>query len=415
MNISSYLCIIISLSCIYLGLYTIKTDWRLTVYRLFFSICLCLSLMTLFGSFVFSADSREDAFFFYKLTLFIYTPFHALDLHFSIEFTRRRIRNWVKAIIYLPALIIMLNILLSTSLYTDCFTENGYWVFTTSPATFGYIFYMLYTISYILLFFIILYTWGKKTQSKKEKKQIRVIFTGLGLTAFTGTLFDLVLPSFRVYVLPNLGPLVFIFYIFCLWYALARYRFLVFQPSIVADTIISNIQEMVLLLDPGLRVISVNTKCMKLLSLNHDEIKDTYFCELVLEREYCAAELNRLIQGEGKDLLKRIHYKGGPDEIPTETYFTSVKDEFGDVIGVLVISRENKNLKLFKNRYRITDRQFEIIDMSISGLSNREIAEKLGLAERTVEAHLFHVYDKLGINNKIELINLAVKHNLIVK
>jgi hypothetical protein len=43
-----------------------------------------------------------------------------------------------------------------------------------------------------------------------------------------------------------------------------------------------------------------------------------------------------------------------------------------------------------------------------SGFGNREIAELLGLSEHTVKNYLFHIFDKLGISNRVELVLYAV-------
>ena len=40
---------------------------------------------------------------------------------------------------------------------------------------------------------------------------------------------------------------------------------------------------------------------------------------------------------------------------------------------------------------------------------NKEIAEQLGISQRTVEAHKNNLYRKLGINNTIELMHYMQK------
>jgi DNA-binding CsgD family transcriptional regulator len=39
------------------------------------------------------------------------------------------------------------------------------------------------------------------------------------------------------------------------------------------------------------------------------------------------------------------------------------------------------------------------------GLSNREIAERFVISKRTVDAHVMHIYAKLGISSRVQLVN----------
>jgi DNA-binding CsgD family transcriptional regulator len=47
--------------------------------------------------------------------------------------------------------------------------------------------------------------------------------------------------------------------------------------------------------------------------------------------------------------------------------------------------------------------------MAASGLSNREIADRLFLSHRTVGAHLYRVFPKLGIASRSELTQALVE------
>lgn len=61
---------------------------------------------------------------------------------------------------------------------------------------------------------------------------------------------------------------------------------------------------------------------------------------------------------------------------------------------------------------RLTDRELEVFTMIGRGLSTREIAEKLFLSVKTVEAHREHIKDKLGLRSSVELVRHAVQFNL---
>jgi DNA-binding NarL/FixJ family response regulator len=67
---------------------------------------------------------------------------------------------------------------------------------------------------------------------------------------------------------------------------------------------------------------------------------------------------------------------------------------------------------LLKPNLRITDvtgrallspREEEISGLVAEGMSNREVARALKISESTVKNSLFHVFEKLGISNRVEL------------
>jgi ATP/maltotriose-dependent transcriptional regulator MalT len=56
-----------------------------------------------------------------------------------------------------------------------------------------------------------------------------------------------------------------------------------------------------------------------------------------------------------------------------------------------------------KPRQALSPQELQIAQMAAEGLSNREIADRLFLSHRTVGAHLYRVYPKLGIVSRSEL------------
>jgi DNA-binding NarL/FixJ family response regulator len=59
---------------------------------------------------------------------------------------------------------------------------------------------------------------------------------------------------------------------------------------------------------------------------------------------------------------------------------------------------------------QLSKREMEIVDCVALGLSNRKIAERLGLSQHTVKNYLFKVYDKLGVSSRVELLSMAINH-----
>ena len=58
----------------------------------------------------------------------------------------------------------------------------------------------------------------------------------------------------------------------------------------------------------------------------------------------------------------------------------------------------------------LTPREEQVVGLVSEGLSNRQVARELTLSEHTVKKYLFHIYDKLGISTRVELVLYAVNH-----
>jgi len=56
----------------------------------------------------------------------------------------------------------------------------------------------------------------------------------------------------------------------------------------------------------------------------------------------------------------------------------------------------------------LSDREQQVITLVCDGLSNREIAEKLGVTEGTIKCHLHSIFEQLGVQSRIELM-IALK------
>jgi DNA-binding NarL/FixJ family response regulator len=61
----------------------------------------------------------------------------------------------------------------------------------------------------------------------------------------------------------------------------------------------------------------------------------------------------------------------------------------------------------------LTPRELEIVRMVSQGLRNRVIGERLVISESTVKVHLHNIYEKLGIEGRLELVLLAQQKGLV--
>ncbi len=66
-------------------------------------------------------------------------------------------------------------------------------------------------------------------------------------------------------------------------------------------------------------------------------------------------------------------------------------------------SGETAQLRQDYDRDALTPQELEIAMLGASGLSNKEIAQQLSLSPRTVGAHLYRIFPKLGITSRAAL------------
>jgi DNA-binding NarL/FixJ family response regulator len=62
---------------------------------------------------------------------------------------------------------------------------------------------------------------------------------------------------------------------------------------------------------------------------------------------------------------------------------------------------------------RLTSREREVLGLLGEGLTQKEIAGRLCISEKTVGTHIEHIFVKLGVHNRIQAVALARRHHLV--
>lgn len=60
----------------------------------------------------------------------------------------------------------------------------------------------------------------------------------------------------------------------------------------------------------------------------------------------------------------------------------------------------------------LTKREYEVLTLIAEGLSNKEIADKLYISEKTVKNHVSNILKKLDVNDRIQAAIFAFKNNI---
>ncbi len=62
--------------------------------------------------------------------------------------------------------------------------------------------------------------------------------------------------------------------------------------------------------------------------------------------------------------------------------------------------------------HALSPRELQVLTLIVAGQSDRQIAEKLVISQRTVTTHVTHIFSKLGLANRAEAAAFAVRHGL---
>lgn len=78
-----------------------------------------------------------------------------------------------------------------------------------------------------------------------------------------------------------------------------------------------------------------------------------------------------------------------------------------------VLRKLAEDARLESQRHILSEREIEILELIAGGAVNKEIADRLGITEVTVKAHLRNIYAKIGAQNRAHAVTIALQQNII--
>ena len=88
----------------------------------------------------------------------------------------------------------------------------------------------------------------------------------------------------------------------------------------------------------------------------------------------------------------------------------SFHDRTGDDEWLVVLREENdaSAVESLISAFRLTQREAEVLYWVVRGKTSKDIGDILGSSPRTVDKHLEHVFEKLGVETRTAAANLAM-------
>jgi DNA-binding NarL/FixJ family response regulator len=76
-------------------------------------------------------------------------------------------------------------------------------------------------------------------------------------------------------------------------------------------------------------------------------------------------------------------------------------------------AQPEENRRTPDGQEQITGRELHVLKLASRGLSNRDIALRLGISVRTVQTHLSNVFNKMGVGSRTEAVMYGLRQGLI--
>lgn len=148
----------------------------------------------------------------------------------------------------------------------------------------------------------------------------------------------------------------------------------------------------------------------------------------IILREFPSIDIVILTMSEEEEDLFRAIKRGAKGYVLKDTPSRRLKDQIRGVLeGAAPISglMASKILREFQTpnsdepKFRaaipesLTNREQDVLELVVQGMTNLEIAEKLVISENTVKKHLHNILEKLHLNNRVEVAMYAVREGLV--
>jgi len=72
-----------------------------------------------------------------------------------------------------------------------------------------------------------------------------------------------------------------------------------------------------------------------------------------------------------------------------------------------------ERIEEYERREKLTPRELEVLELLVSGHANKDIADKLNIATRTVKLHVGHILRKMDVLDRTQAVTAAIQRGLI--
>ncbi|MBN1646813.1 MAG: hypothetical protein JW874_02155 [Spirochaetales bacterium] len=373
------------------------------LHRLYFVISLVLVLW----SFTFIIHQLSDSLsvVFFRITVCLTLVFFVLLCHSYIVFTGSRWKRAIPAILYSGCLIIA-GITLLTPENAVFMRRYGFLLREGPFASPLFVLQTLFCLVSGILSVVLLFIRALRTKEAVGRRIVSLhLIAAIGCFAlyFTG---QLVLPLVSTLVSLYFSPVFFTVWAAAVLYSMTAFGFLSADGVHSAAGQAKPLPEYSVLVDAEGSILEANNQTEIMLRRTTADLVHRHLKYVVKRPESIIREIKRMAEANLEQTICPITWiSGNNEQIAGRSRITAARNSLGRAKGFLITPLVRGEIEELKKSHSLTEREIEVMHFAVKGLRNGMIAKELAITERTVKAHLTNIYNKLGINNKFQLID----------
>jgi len=326
-----------------LGVYLLKSNPRAALNRIFFLICVSLAFWSLGFSFLQGAPTKEEAWFWFKVSSPGWTLTPSLLLHFLILLVRKEKlldRRGAYLALYAPAFYFLGRSLFGEMGVVDFVNTPFGWSDVYGPLSVGYAIYLVYFSSYILFGLWLVWQFGRESEVMAERRQAAVLVYSGTLVLAAVAVSGILLPWAGIRNPPEVAHLIALLWVLVIWNAVSKYKLMLMTPSAVAPNILRTMADAVILLGRDKAIVTSNKAARRLFGDSGRRLEGLSLAQLFGGSDPETARETEGFLLDGAENLEVSYHPQGGEEVVLRVTTSEVLDYYEQSMGEVLVFRD---------------------------------------------------------------------------
>jgi DNA-binding CsgD family transcriptional regulator len=391
------------------GLYILRQNPHVMANRLFFCMTACIAVWLLGLGLGYGSRTGDDARRWFKVASPGFIFLHCCTLHFVLAHTGRlasrawRLAAWLS---YLPSVLFQFIAWAGVLVFRGFSQAGGLWIGEPDFGSASFTLLMIQYLSYYGLSIGLLVYDALRSSRRRDRRQRLLIVSGIGISVLLFNVEPFLLPLVSPYRTILVSPLFSIVLVSAAALAIRRYHFLSTSAIAIDHSTLDHLSDAIVLFDSNLQPVYTNTTANFLFPA------EKTLEDIVTEASLIRSSLRRAEERKSASFSCVLSSKA-PGNACVDCRFSLMRDTTGELESILLVGIPVNDTSTLHSNYGLTKAESRVVSMLVEGKQQDQMASELGVSIRTVKAHCAHIYQKLRVRNKIELIRLLGTYKLL--